>query len=323
MNAQRDLFGASSRAIDPPNFPDSLRALAASLPATLRFGTMSWTYPGWAGHVYRVKTPMKRLVDDGLTAYSKHPLLRVVEIDRTYYEPVDAKIFADYAAQTPEDFLFVAKAHDECTFRRFPAHARFGGKRGTSNPRFLDPKYAAEFSVAPFVEGLGKKAGALLFQFAPQELGEPHAFADRLHEFLVKLPKGPTYCVELRNSTHFTSAYAAALADAGAHHCHNAWSAMPSVLEQAKKIPPSARRPLIIRWLLRPGDTHAESEGRYEPFDRLREEDRQTRGEVAELIAKASRHEVPVFALVDNKAEGCGPESIVQLANAIASQMKV
>jgi uncharacterized protein YecE (DUF72 family) len=318
---QRDLFALPPPSIPPAPPRPEHGALAARLPPGIRFGTMSWNFPGWAGLVYGAGASNKHLAGRGLTAYAQHPLLRAVELDRTYYEPLSADAYGSYAAQVPEDFRFLVKAHEECTVFRFPPHARYGKRRGELNGRFLDAEYACGEVVAPFVEGLGAQAGVLLFQCPPQPLAEPGRFAERLHDFLRRLPRGPTYAVELRNADLFTPAYGAALADAGAVHCHNIWTAMPPLLFQARQIPPSARRPLIVRWLLRPGDLYEDARQRFAPFDRVQEEDLASRAALATLIAKASQHGVPALIAVNNKAEGCAPESIVRLARAIADQL--
>src|SRR5262249_10921512 len=156
---------------------------------------------------------------------------------------------------------------------RYPQHARYGKKAGTVNPRFLDPAYASEAVVAPFCEGLGAKAGALIFQFPPQGVVAADAFAERLHGFLTKLPETAVYAVEPRNRELMTREYAAVLEDAGAVHCHNVWTGMPSVLEQAKHLGPSTRRPLVVRWLMRQTEVYENALSRYSPFDRLVDED--------------------------------------------------
>ncbi|HVV49466.1 MAG TPA: DUF72 domain-containing protein [Polyangia bacterium] len=320
--AQRPLFELPARglAAAPPS-PEH-QALAARLPAAVRFGTMSWTFPGWIGKVYAAGAPKTRLADRGLPAYAAHPLLRAVEVDRTYYEAPAADFFRGLADQVPADFQFLAKAHEACTVFRFPLHARYGKRRGEVNERFLDAGYAAEAVVGPYVEGLGAKAGPLLFQFPPQPLDvPPEKFAERLHAFLAGLPRGPAYAVELRNAELLTPAYGAALLDAGALHCHNAWSFMPPVMRQARLIPPGARRPLVIRWLLRPGDTYEAAGARTEPFDRLREADPESRAGIATLAVKAHQHGVPVVVLVNNTAEGCAPDSIALLAAEIAERI--
>jgi len=317
---QPALFELPSSPLAAVQPSDEQRALAAALPDSLHMGAMTWSYPGWAGVVYAQKHSERELAGRGLTAYAQLPLLRAAELDRTYYETLSAASYARYAEQVPDDFRFLVKAHEDCTVSRYPMHARYGKKRGHDNPRYLDASYAAEMVVEP-LSGLGSKLAALLFQFSPQGEQEPDAFVDQLHRFLRRLPRGVLYAVEIRNRALLGAAYGAALADVGAVHCHNAWSFMPSVLTQAKQLPKETRRPLILRWLLRRNDRFAEAEARYAPFNRIVAEDPDTRAEVTSLVSKALKSGVPACVLLDNKAEGCAPESVSLLAKALVQAL--
>jgi uncharacterized protein YecE (DUF72 family) len=216
---------------------------------------------------------------------------------------------AAFASQVPEAFRFLVKAHQACTL---------GAQRGVDNPLFLDAGYATDAVVAP-LSGLGAKLAGLVFQFPPQLSISPDAFPHRLHRFLSALPRGPTYAVELRTAELLTPGYGAALADVGALHVHNVWTAMPGVLEQARALPAATRRPLIVRWLMRRGDAYAAALERYAPFNRVVDEDVASRSDIATLVRKALAHAVPAFVTVNNKAEGCAPESIARLAVELAS----
>lgn len=316
---QPSLFKLPPRLVEAAEEHGEHRALREQLAASLLLGTMSWSFPGWRGLVYGDNADPKLLADSGLTAYSKHPLLGTVEVDRSFYEPLPARYFEALSEQVPSDFRFLVKAHEECSLQRFPRHARYGKKQGDDNARFLDPAYATDAVVGPSVEGLGEKLGAILFQFPPQDVGAPGSFAERLAGFLQRLPRGVTYAVEIRNAELFTPAYARALEDAGAVHAHNVWGNMPSVLQQARLIPPVARRPLIVRWLMRRGDDYEGARSRFLPFTRLVEPDLPNRRDIATLIAKALAHDVPAFVVVNNKAEGSAPASIVELAREIVA----
>lgn len=317
---QSALFDLPERSIEPVPPTAEARALAEALPASLQLGAMTWSYPGWHGVVYKRPHAERELAALGLTAYSKQPLLRVAEIDRSYYEPLPAAVYRQFAQQVPDDFRFVVKAHEDCSVERYPQHPRYGKKRGLANERYLDPEYTARAVVEPLA-GLGSRLHSLLFQFSPivpaPDGPAQREFAGRLHAFLRALPRGMTYAVELRTEALLTRDYGAALADSGAIHCHSAWTFMPSVLDQAKKLPPETRRPLLLRWLLRRGERYEQASARFEPFSKIQEEDPATRQEIATLITKALSHNVPVCALVDNKAEGCAPASIELLARAL------
>lgn len=320
-DSQPALFDLRAPRIEAAPAQPEHQRLASALPAMVQLGAMTWSYRGWVGHVYARDTSESDLARYGLTAYAQHPLLRMAELDRTYYEPLAPEVYAAYAAQVPEHFQFLVKAHELCTVQRFPMHARYGALRGQINERFLDAAYAQASVVEPAVAGLGRHLLALLWQFSPQEDVDPHAFADALHGFLRRLPKTCLHAVELRNAELLTPQYASALSDTGAIHCYNAWTFMPSVLAQARSTPASARRPLLVRWLLRPRERFEQARTRYEPFDRLVAEDPQRRDEIAGLVARAQAHGVPCHVFVDNKAEGCAPESIARLAHAIVQRV--
>jgi uncharacterized protein YecE (DUF72 family) len=331
--AQRRASGTVGAAIPTAEVAD----LGRRLPAGLHLGGSTWSFPGWAGLVYDRLYPQARLARDGLAAYARHPLLRAAGIDRTHYRPLPAADLARYAAVVPEDFLFLVKAHDACTLARFPDHERYGAERGRPNPRFLDAAYAAAEVVAPYAEGLGAKGGALLFQFAPQDLGPAPRFAACLHEFLAALPRGLLYAVELRNRELLTADYAAALAAAGATHCLTVHPRMPDVRVQAQvtgavagagggatAAPGTAQLtspvplvPVVGRWLLGSGVTYEEAGKRFAPFDRILAPDPGARRALADL-ARATLAAGRRFLLtVNNNAEGSAPLSIAALVGEV------
>src|SRR5262245_26369482 len=298
--------------------PEEVEALGRELPPGIHLGGSTWSFPGWAGLVWDRSYSQSRLANEGLAAYARHTLLRAVGIDRTHYAPVEAVELAAYREVVPMEFLFLVKAHEACTLARFPDHARYGASRGQENPLFLDPGYAADQVVAPFVEGMGVDAGALLFQFAPQDLGTPARFAKRLHTFLAALPRGPVYAVELRNRELVTADYGDALASVGACHCHNVHPRMPDIRAQAR-LAGSERGPMtVIRWLLGPGMTYEEAGRRYAPFNRMAAPDPTNRRAVADLAREALAAGRPFLCTINNNAEGSAPLSAVELAKEIA-----
>jgi len=314
---QLSLFPAQERVGPAPLAPGVAR-LAASLPRRLRLGTSSWSFPGWAGLVYDRRFPVERLAREGLAAYARHPLLRTVGVDRTYYAPLARPALAEYAASVPDDFRFVVKAHEACTRASF---ASAPGAARAPNPRFLDAAYASEAVVGPFVEGLGAKAGVLLFQFPPQpaEGLDPESFADRLHRFLRALPRGLLYAVELRSAARLTARYAEALADAGAVHCLAVHPSLPDLATQARVAAAALQGPLVLRWMLRRDAAYEAARERYRPFDRLVDEDVATREAVAALCAGAAARGAEAYVIANNKAEGSSPLTLLRLAQAIAA----
>jgi uncharacterized protein YecE (DUF72 family) len=316
--AQLGLFGAEADpdAVEPAEVADDVRALAARLPADLHLGGSTWSFPGWRGHVYAGAHDESTLARRGLAAYAQHPLLGTVGVDRTHYAPVDAGVFRGWADDVPARFRFLVKAQDVCTLSVLPNHPRHGARRGQSNPLFLDAAYARDAVIAPFVEGLGARAGVLLFQLAPQPIellgGTPRRFAERLYRFLRDLPRGPRYAVEVRNAGLLGRDYAQALHHGGAVHCHNVLPEMPPLPVQAQIVGPQPA--LVVRWMLAAHHTYESASKAYEPFDELRDPAPRARAAVAALVADAVSRAVPSWVIVNNNAEGCSPASIVELA---------
>lgn len=324
MGDQLDLFGApppARRGVGPAPVAADIAALAGALPRCVRLGTSSWSFPGWTGIVYDRAASSATLARTGLAAYARHPLLRTVGVDRTYYAPISAEEFAAYAAAVPADFRFLVKAPESLTTVRFPDHPRHGEQRGAASRAFLDAGYAADAICAPLAGGLGDKAGVLVFQFAPQPLallGGPGRFAERLHAFLGRLPRGLVYAVELRAESLFTPAYRQALCDAGACHVVNVHPTMPPPAAQAAQLVADAPA-VVVRWMLGHGQRYEEARERYLPFDRLVDEDPAARGEIATLCRAAAARGRDVYVVINNKAEGSAPRSAARLAAAIAA----
>jgi len=301
----------------PATAADGLSALAARLEARLRLGTSSWSFPGWAGLVYAGVTSKQRLSRAGLTAYSQHPLLRTVGVDSGFYAPLDAHRLARYAAQVPPDFRFLVKAPASITdrFRRTA-----GGQMMQPNPGFLDLGLALEQAVTPFRDGLGDNAGVLLFQFPPlgrDITGNPRRFAEDLYRFLRRLPRGPTYAVELRDQALLTPDLAAALHHGGAVPSLAGHPRLPLLDAQGELFGKHDDGPLVIRWLLRRNRNYDEARDRYQPFDRLAEPDPRTRTSVTALVVAALAKGREVFVILNNKAEGSSPLSLIELARGL------
>lgn len=323
VKEQLSLFGEPVRLrrdeVGPVAVDDETRRLAAALPNNLRIGTSSWSFPGWSGIVYDRSVSQAVLARRGLAAYAQHPLLRMVGVDRSYYAPLDRHTFAEYAAAVPEDFRFLVKACEQCTVARYPRHPRYGEQGGRINPLYLDAGFTADLVVAPMIEGLGDKAGPLVFQFPPQQRSAMGGddFASVLHAFLSALPAGPTYAVEIRDAHLLTPAYAQALRDAGAVHCFNHHPRMPDMTGQHAVV--GEQPELVMRWMLGHEQEYEEARSRYDPFDRIVDPDTRVRRMIAALAVDSSRRGRPVSVTINNKAEGCAPLSVRALTEEIVA----
>jgi uncharacterized protein YecE (DUF72 family) len=242
-----------------------------------------------------------------------------VGLDRTFYAPLPAGELARHAAQVPDGFRFLVKASRLCTSPWLADGPGRGAAR--ENPRYLDPGWARDAVVGPAVEGLSDRLGTVLFQFPPlprSETRDPARFAGRLSSFLAGLPAGAPCAVEIRNAELLVPAYAAALLDAGACHGFTVHPTMPPLAAQAEVVAPEAQPSLVVRWMLGHGRGYEEARELYAPFDRLAAPDPDARASVAELVRRAARAGREGMVIVNNKAEGSSPLSVIELARAIA-----
>jgi uncharacterized protein YecE (DUF72 family) len=329
--------GRGGSNVEPAAVDDELQRLGRRLPASIYLGTSSWSFPGWQRIVYGGAHTEAQLARLGLAAYGRHPLLRAVGIDRSFYQPLTEQQYAHYASQVGEHFRFLVKAPALIT------DALLRGERGApaaENPSFLDPVLAREQFVEPALRGLGRHAGPLVFQLSPLPrrltADGGHELIDSLGVFLRQLPRevdgsAPVYAVELRNAELLTPRFVRMLHDAAARLCIGIHAAMPAAARQAAALramdAPDAdsddwrlKGPLIVRWSLHAGLRYEEAKNRYAPFDRLLDADLTTRGTLAHLAHVAIRSGQPAFIIANNKAEGSAPLTCIELARAIAGQ---
>ena len=321
---------ATTARVSAAAVPEAQQALAAALPRHLHLGTSSWHFPGWAGLVWEGEYEQPVLSRHGLAAYARHPLLRGVSLDRSFYRPLTASQFAAYAAQVPADFRFVVKAPS------LVADALVRGEDGRGmqvNPAFLDSALATQQFVLPALEGLGDRIGALVFQLSPL----PAALLGRMPEVMARLaallralpalrPTAPdaVTAVEVRNPEFLTPAFAALLRDAGATYCLGLHPKLPPIAEQIPVLRALWPGPLVCRWNLhrRHGAYgYEEAKGLYEPFDRLVDPDIETREALARVIAGTVGAGQPAYVTINNKAEGSAPLSVEALAQAVRARL--
>ena len=330
---QTELFARPS---PPAKRPGEIRSASGSpllgapaLPADIRLGTSSWFFPGWRGLVYDGLHAEVALSRQGLAAYAEIPLLRTVSLDRTFYRPISTGDYQRYARQVPDGFSFVVKAPAlECD-----ALQRDEDGRGrVANPHFLDPGVAAREFIVPCLDGLGAKAGPLVFQVSPlprELIEESAALVERLASFFRALPtrlgtRLPLYALELRNGELLTPRLLKMLASTGVRYCVGLHDRMPEVERQAvalRALDGDVPGPLVVRWNLHRGFLYQAAKQRYEPFDRLVDEDTETRRVLARMAAIAFKAKQKVWITANNKAEGSAPLSLLKLAEEIAREL--
>jgi uncharacterized protein YecE (DUF72 family) len=299
--------------VQPARVLSEHRIAASRLPLNLRVGTSSWAFPGWQGIVFAGRHSNEVLARNGLWAYARHPLLRTVGVDRTYYAPVQTDVLRGYADQVPADFRFLVKVWEGVLS---PADGRSGSPRR----EFLDPQVAVERCVRPFVDGLAEKGGVLLMQFPPlplRTLGGVRATIARIDSFMEALPREVPLAVEVRNREFFCDEWFEVLARRQVVHCVNSHPTVPRVGEQAQWLQRFPQSRLVVRWMLAHGRTYTEAKDEFAPFNQLVAPDDTTREELAELILS----QVPtrdMLVIINNKAEGSSPLSSFGLTQSIA-----
>ena len=342
-----------AKGVSPAEPSDEALALAAQLPPNVHLGTSTWSFPGWHGIVYGDEYSNSKLSREGLTAYGAHPLLRTVSIDRSFYTSLTVSEYLRYAQQVPDHFRFIVKAPALITDATVRAER---GEPVSPNPCFLNAQMATDEFVRPCLNGLGAKAGALVFQFSPLPdtlLARPAEFIAQLAAFFAALPAlpegasggasagvsedasedasegtssvasaGTCYAIEIRDACLLTPRFIRMLKAAGVRYCVGLHARMPDPLRQAAALAlldETPAGPLIVRWSLHSGFKYEQAKAKYEPFDKLVDEDPATRTALAELAARYAIAGQPVLIAVNNKAEGSAPLSCVQLAREIAA----
>jgi uncharacterized protein YecE (DUF72 family) len=294
-----------------------LRPLADALPPGVRFGTSSWSFPGWKGLVYSGTRTAAQLARDGLREYARHPLLGTVGVDRSYYARVPDEDLRRYAEQLPDGFPCCFKAPAGVTSALKP-------ERGSNepNPDFLSAERFVDDLLEPVARSLRAHAGPFIIQFPPllRRSGlDRAALVELLDRFLGELPREFQYAVEVRDRAVLGGDYARVLSRRGVAHVYNAWTAMPLPSDQSDLVPVDMMPFVLVRLLLRPGATYAEQREAFAPFDHLVAPDGQMRDQVVALIGRAVARAIPAYVLVNNKAEGSSPLTIEALAERLAA----
>ena len=305
-----------------PNWPtpEAVAALAARLSPLVRFGTSSWTYPGWRGLIYHRDYPATGAVAKQLGEYARWPLFRTVGIDSFFYRPPSVATLQSYAAVLPADFRCVSKVWDRITAHTFnsprdPAH------RGERNPDWLNPQLFLAEVLDPMREHFGEHLGPLVFEF--QAIGKregcsPDQFIQALDRFFGALPAGAPYAVEVRNPEFLSPGYFAVLREHGVAHVFNAWTRMPPIGEQLLLHESITADFVVARALLRPGRTYAEAVDAFAPYDQIQEENPLLRNDLVALARTAINLRIPAYVIANNRAEGCSPLTIAAVAQMLA-----
>ena len=275
------------------------------------FGSSSWKYPGWTGMVYTRSYPSKRVFDrECLAEYSE--IFPTVCADFALYDFPDAEKMQVIHDQTTDDFKLSLKVTDRITIRRYPNLRRYGSSAGTENPDFLNVALFEDAFLRP-IEALRKKRGAIIFEFStfyPNSGVNYERYVELMDNFLSRLPHGYEYAVELRNKEFLTKDYLDMLHSHGVAHVLNNWTRMPPIVDQIQLAGVLTGRFSVARALLKPGRSYEEAVQRFQPYERIQEENPELRTGLAESVRRCVAEGKTLYAYVNNRAEGNSPKTI-------------
>jgi uncharacterized protein YecE (DUF72 family) len=302
--------------------PEEVASLASRVPELVRFGTSSWTYPGWKGLIYQRDYPATGAVAKQLGEYARWPLVRTVGIDSFFYRPPSAATLESYAAVLPPDFRCVSKVWERITAHTFNS-PRDPTRRGERNPDWLNARLFVDEVLDPMRAHFGEHLGPLVFEFqaiATRDACAPDQFAQALDRFFGALPTGVSYAVEVRNPEFLAPGYFAVLRDHGVAHVFNAWTRMPPIGEQLLMHESITADFVVARALLRPGRTYAQAVDAFAPYDHIQEENPALRRDLVALARTAINLRIPAYVIANNRAEGCSPLTIAGVARMLVEE---
>jgi uncharacterized protein YecE (DUF72 family) len=249
-------------------------------------GTSSFTASGWAGSFY----PKGMRPADYLGFYAEH--FQTVEVDSTFYACPSAQTVSNWAARTPEAFIFSVKIPQVITHDKALA--------------------GCDVELAEFLKTmdvLGNKLGPIVFQFPffnRSAFHDRHEFLERLVPFLAKLPERHKFALEIRNRNWLDSEFANLLRDRKIALVLQDRSWMPSPSEL--KFDPITADWTYIRWL---GDRKAIEE-RTMTWDRTIVDRTTELSSWCDFCYQVIKRGMVIYAYSNNHFSGHAPATIEQ-----------
>jgi uncharacterized protein YecE (DUF72 family) len=303
----------------PPSFDKT--ALAARLRELARegvfIGTSSWKYEGWIGQIYnrdrylvRGRFSQKRFASECLAEYAE--TFPVVCGDFSFYQFPSEEYWRRLFSSAPASLQVALKVPEEVTVRHWPKHARYGPKAGLDNETFLNAGILETMFLQPLRE-FQPRVAALILEFgtfSQRDYANAGRFLLDLERFLDHLPGDFRYAVEIRNREFLRPEYFDCLRSRGVAHVFNAWTRMPPLVEQMTMPGAFTTNFFVTRGLLRAGRSYEEAVRVFTPYDKVRDENPETRDVLREMIRRAREERRTAYIFVNNRLEGNGPETI-------------
>src|SRR5258707_346418 len=199
-----------------------------SLPGIL-LGTSAFTAAGWEGSFY----PRGMQSRDFLSYYATQ--FATVEVDATFYGCPSPNTVNNWAARTPEDFIFSVKVPQTIT----PEKA------------LVDCDHEFEQFVKT-MDILGPKLGPMVFQFPlfdRWKFPKQESFLAVLAPFLKKLPADHKFVIEIRNKTWLDARFADVLQEYNVALALTDTSFVPRPWEMKEKFDLITADFTYVRWL--------------------------------------------------------------------------
>lgn len=282
-------------------------------------GTSSWKYEGWKGLIYKETYKSEKSFNDNcLSEYAKN--YSCVGVDHTFYAWPSPTTFEKYISQVPENFRFVLKATEKVSIFQYPKIKRYGKDAGTTNHSFLNADLFANYFLEP-LRKFKSYLGPIMFEFShfyPGQIETGAAFVKLLDAFLAEVTKDKdfTFGVEMRNQSWLKPLYFETLVKHNVAHVFNSWTKMPPLDEQLASSENYVLPAYISRLLLNPGHKYAEAVEAYAPYDKTQVEHPELRAAATKILLKGHQLKKPTYLLVNNRFEGCAPNTIAGILEA-------
>lgn len=266
--------------------------------ADIRIGTSAFTAAGWPGTFYPEGLPER----DYLTYYATK--FDTVEVDSTFYRTPSLQTVKGWSAKTPPGFLFAAKAPQIITHEKVLV--------------------ACDAEFKQFIEvmdALGGKLGPLLFQFgyfSKKAFVGVNDFLARLRPFLMKLPKGHKFAVEIRNKNWLVPQFVETLREHGVALALIDQSWMPRPAQWFEKFDPITADFTYVRWL---GDRKG-IEQQTKVWDRIIVDRSAELAEWVEVLKKVHKRKIQILAFANNHYAGYGPGTVEMFRDLWRKNMK-
>jgi len=280
----------------------------------VHFGTSSWAFEGWQGIVYFKDYPAGRFKRDCLAEYATDGRFSTVGMDLFFYQPPTEAILEHYAKQLPPNFKACSKVWEQLTIYRYPTQPRYGKMKGQLNPNFLNSELFINTVLNPYKQVFRAHTGPFIFEFQYIKASDKSVeeFGQELDKFFAALPKDFQYSVEVRNKSFLHQAYFDRLRSHNVAHVFNQWFYMPPISEQLTQDSVTADF-IVARILTPPGMSYEATVKQFEPYNKIISPLPEVRSDLRKLVDIAVKSRKIAYLLINNRAEGCAPQTIQEL----------